>query len=202
MYNELLYILLNPTGKHCEGLPDTSVIFDENEVDYNPTKKKTKLWKKVGKNSIKALKFTSQHMPDEFKDKVNQSKKSKKQIPQSPHYVIFCVIWLQIVTSAETAAESVIGAKLMVPTKFVAKYLCDHPEVVKKIYTLSIGAIKRIIKNRKENENITEPELEKTANVVFIDLLKSNKKFIAESTETIKDPTDAGKIFRKPITSF
>ena len=107
---------------------------------------------------------------------------------------------MQIVTGAEAAGESVIGATLMVPAKFVAKYLCDHPEVVKKIYTLSIGAIKRIVKNRKGNENITEPELEKTANVVFIDLLKSNKKFIAESTKTIEDPTDKGKIFRKPIT--
>ena len=60
--------------------------------------------------------------------------------------------------------------------------------------------MKNVIKNRKEN--ITGPELEKTANVVFIDLLKSNEKFIAESTETIKDPTDPGKIFRKPLNSF
>ena len=75
-----MYILLNPTGKHCGGLPDKNVIFDENEVDHNPTKKKTKLWKKVGKNSIKALKFASEHMPDEFKNQVNQSKKSKNKL--------------------------------------------------------------------------------------------------------------------------
>ena len=68
------------------------------------------------------------------------------------------------------------------------------------MYTKGIKGIKSVIKTRKENgntEKVTGPELEKTANVVFIDLLKSNKKFIAESTKTIEDP---GKIFRKPIT--
>ena len=93
----------------------------------------------------------------------------------------------------------------MVPAKFVAKYLCDHPEVVKKIYTLSIGAIKRIIKNRKENENITEPELEKTANVVFTALLKRNKEFLAACLKKIfpgkntDNPTGKSIIFRKPL---
>ena len=77
-----VYILLNPTGKHCEGLPDTNVIFDENEVDHYPSKKKTKMWKKVGKNSMKALKFGLEHMPDELKNTVNQSKQFKKQIAQ------------------------------------------------------------------------------------------------------------------------
>ena len=75
-------ILLNPIGKHCEGLPDTNIIFDENEVDHNPSKKKTKMWKKVGKNSMKALKFGLEHMPDELKNTVNQSKQFKKQIAQ------------------------------------------------------------------------------------------------------------------------
>ena len=87
----------------------------------------------------------------------------------------------------------------------MAKWFCDNPETVKKLYTNGINGIKSVIKTRKKNgntEKVTGPELEKTANVVFIDLLKSNKKFIAESTETIKDPTDKGKIFRKPITSF
>ena len=87
----------------------------------------------------------------------------------------------------------------------MAKWFCDNPETVKKLYTNGINGIKSEIKTRKKNgnmEKVTGPELEKTANVVFIDLLKSNKKFIAESTETIKNPTDKGKIFRKSITSF
>ena len=87
----------------------------------------------------------------------------------------------------------------------MAKWFCDNPETVKKLYTNAINGIKSEVKTRKKNgdmEKVTGTELEKTANVVFIDLLKSNKKFIAESTETIKDPTDTGKIFRKPMTSF
>ena len=64
-------ILLNRIGEDCEGLPDTNIIFDENEVDHNPTKKKNSMWKKVGKNSMKALKFGLEHMPDEFKNTVN-----------------------------------------------------------------------------------------------------------------------------------
>ena len=87
----------------------------------------------------------------------------------------------------------------------MGKWFCDNPETVEKLYTNGIKGIKNQIKTRKENgntEKVTGPELEKTANVVFIDLLKSNEKFIAESTETIKDPTDPGKILRKPINSF
>ena len=87
----------------------------------------------------------------------------------------------------------------------MAKWSCDNPETVKKLYTNAINGIKSEVKTRKKNgdmEKVTGTELEKTANVVFIDLLKSNKRFIAESTETIKDPTDTGKIFRKPMTSF
>ena len=32
------------------------------------------MWKKVGKNALKALKFGVEHMPDEFKNTVNQSR--------------------------------------------------------------------------------------------------------------------------------
>ena len=94
---------------------------------------------------------------------------------------------------------------LMVPAKFAANWLCDHPDVVEKIKTLSFGLIKRIIKNRKENENITEPELEKTANNVFTGLLKRNKEFLAACLKKIlpgkktDNQTDTGTIFREPI---
>ena len=87
----------------------------------------------------------------------------------------------------------------------MAKWFCDNPETVKKLYTNAINGIKIEIKARKKNgntEKVTGPELEKTANVVFIDLLKSNKRFIAESTETIKDPTDTGKRERPLMTSY
>ena len=96
----------------------------------------------------------------------------------------------------------------MVPAKFVANWFCDHPELVKKIYAMTIGLIRKIIKKRKENEDITEPELEKTANVVFTGLLKRNKEFLAACLKKIvpgkkKDnPTGTGTIFRKPITSL
>ena len=54
---------------------------------------------------------------------------------------------------------------------------------------------------------VTGPELEKIANVVFMDLLKSNKKFYAKlkkisREKTTENPPDTGKIFRKHITSF
>ena len=84
----------------------------------------------------------------------------------------------------------------------MGKWFCNNPETVEKLYTNAIKGMKSAIKTRKENgntEKVTGPELEKTANVVFIDLLKTNEKFIAESTETIKDPTDPGKTFRKPM---
>ena len=90
----------------------------------------------------------------------------------------------------------------MVPAKWVGKYFCDHPEVLKKIYAMTIGLIRKIIKKRKENEDITEPELEKTANVVFTGLLKRNKEFLAACLKKIvpgknKDnPTSTGTIFR------
>jgi hypothetical protein len=32
------------------------------------------MWKKVGKNALKGLKFAGEHMPDELKNKVNQSR--------------------------------------------------------------------------------------------------------------------------------
>ena len=73
--------------------------------------------------------------------------------------------------------------------------------MVESIYTKGIKGIKSEIKKRKENgnmEKVTGPELEKISNVVFVDLLKSNEKFIADT----ENPTDAGKIFRKPVTSF
>ena len=97
-------------------------------------------------------------------------------------------------------ASKTKGAKIKVTAKWMGQWFCKNPKVVESMYTKGIKGIKSVIKTRKENSNmekVTGPELEKTANVVFIDLLKSNKKFIAESTKTIEDP---GKIFRKPIT--
>ena len=96
----------------------------------------------------------------------------------------------------------------MVPAKWVGKYFCDHPEVLKKIYAMTIGLIRKIIKKRKENEDITEPELEKTANVVFTGLLKRNKEFLAACLKKIlpgkntDNPSGTGTIFRKPIASL
>ena len=87
----------------------------------------------------------------------------------------------------------------------MGQWFCKNPKVVESMYTKGIKGIKSVIKTRKENSNmekVTAPELEKTANVVFIDLLKSNKRFIAESTETIKDPTDTGKRERPLMTSY
>ena len=90
----------------------------------------------------------------------------------------------------------------MVTVKWMGKWFCDNPKTVKKLYTHGIkGITKVLMKIKNHRENVTGPELEKTANVVFIDLLKSNKRFIAESTETIKDPTDTGKRERPLMTS-
>ena len=110
----------------------------------------------------------------------------------------------------ESAAETVIAPQIMVPLKWTAKFFCDNPEMVKKIYTIAIDGIKWIIKKRKEDddtEKITEPELQKTANVVFTGLLKNSKKFCASLQKTFSgkntdNPTDTGTIFRKPITSL
>ena len=76
----------------------------------------------------------------------------------------------------------------------MGQWLCNNPKVVGSMYTKGIKGIKSVIKTRKENgnkEKVTGPELEKTANVVFVDLLKSNKKFIADT----ENPTDVGKMF-------
>ena len=85
----------------------------------------------------------------------------------------------------------------MVTAKWMGKWICDNPKVVESIYTKGIKGIKSVYENHKVIVNakkVTGPELEKTANVVFVDLLKSNKKFIADTKNT-------GKIFRKPINS-
>jgi hypothetical protein len=108
----------------------------------------------------------------------------------------------------EAAATEVIGPTLMVPAKFVGKWLCENTDLVKKMYAMSIGLIRRIVKNRKENENIDEPELQKTANVIFTGLLKRNKEFLAACLKKIipgknqNDPTGTGTIFRKSIASL
>ena len=115
---------------------------------------------------------------------------------------------LQIKTGVEAAATEVIGPTLMVPAKFVGKWLCENTDLVKKIYAMSIGLIRRIVKNRKENENIDEPELQKTANVIFTGLLKRNKEFLAACLKKIipgkntDNPTGTGTIFRKSIASL
>ena len=111
----------------------------------------------------------------------------------------------------------------------MGKWICENPKTVKKLYTSGITGITSVLiknKNRKENRNteqgytwartywvipgvypVTGPELEKIANVVFMDLLKCNKKFYAKlkkisREKTTENPPDTGKIFRKHITSF
>ena len=90
----------------------------------------------------------------------------------------------------------------------MGKWFCDNPKVVEIIYTKSIKAIKSVYKTHKENgnlEKVTVPELRKIAKVVFMDILKTNKKFIAKLKKrrrSTENPTDTGKIYRKPITSF
>ena len=111
----------------------------------------------------------------------------------------------------------------------MGKWICDNPKTVKKLYTNGITGITSVlikIKTSKENHDteqghtgartswaipgvypVTGPELEKIANVVFMDLLKSNKKFIAKlkkmsGEKTTEIPPDTGKIFRRHITSF
>ena len=115
---------------------------------------------------------------------------------------------LQIKTGVEAAATEVIGPTLMVPAKWAANWFCENTDVVKKIYAMTIGLIRRIVKNRKENENIDEPELQKTANVIFTGLLKRNKEFLAACLKKIipgkntDNPTGTGTIFRKSIASL
>ena len=92
----------------------------------------------------------------------------------------------------------------------MGKWFCDNPKVVEYIYTKGIKGIKSVYKTHKENgnlEKVTVPELKKIANVVFMDILKTNKKFIAKlkkkfREKTTENPTDTGTIFKKPITSF
>ena len=92
----------------------------------------------------------------------------------------------------------------------MGKWFCDNPKVVAYIYTKGIKGIKSVYKTHKENgnlEKVTVPELKKIANVVFMDILKTNKKFIAKLKKKIREkttenPTDTGTIFKKPITSF
>ena len=66
-------------GKICQGLPDTNIVFNENGVDHNPTKKKTNKFLKIGKMSIKALKSVRKAIPQFRKDLVNESKKITKK---------------------------------------------------------------------------------------------------------------------------
>ena len=92
----------------------------------------------------------------------------------------------------------------------MGKWFCDNPKVVEYIYTKGIKGIKSVYKTHKENgnlEKVTVPELKKIANVVFMDILKTNKKFIAKLKKKIREkttenPTDTGTIFKKPITLF
>ena len=92
----------------------------------------------------------------------------------------------------------------------MGKWFCDNPKVVEYIYTKGIKGIKSVYKTHKENgnlEKVTVPELKKIANVVFMDILKTNKKFIAKLKKKIREkttenPTDTGTIFKKSITSF
>ena len=66
---------LQEEGINCQGLPDTNVVFNEQGVDHNPTKKKTKKFLKVGKMAVKALKSVRESIPELRKDLVNESKK-------------------------------------------------------------------------------------------------------------------------------
>ena len=92
----------------------------------------------------------------------------------------------------------------------MGKWFCDNPKVIEYIYTKGIKGIKSVYKTHKENgnlEKVTVPELKKIANVVFMDILKTNKKFIAKLKKKIREkttenPTDTGTIFKKPITLF
>ena len=92
----------------------------------------------------------------------------------------------------------------------MGKWFCDNPKVVEYIYTKGIKGIKSVYKTHKENgnlEKVTVPELKKIANVVFMDILKTNKKFISKlkkkfREKTTENPIDTGTIFKKPITSF
>ena len=90
----------------------------------------------------------------------------------------------------------------------MGKWFCDNPKVVESIYTKGIKGIKSVYKTQKENgnlEKVTVPALKKIANVVFMDILKTNKKFIAKLKKrgkTTEKPTDTGTIFKKPIISF
>ena len=107
----------------------------------------------------------------------------------------------------------------------MGKWICDNPKTVKKLYKNGITGITSVLIKIKTRDTkqaytwartswvipgiypVTGPELEKIANVVFVDLLKSNKKFIAKlkkisGEKTTENPPDTGKIFRKHITSF
>ena len=85
----------------------------------------------------------------------------------------------------------------------MGKWFCDNPKVVEYIYTKGIKGIKSVYKTHKENgnlEKVTVPELKKIANVVFMDILKTNKKFIAKLKrrgKTTENPTDTGTIFKE-----
>ena len=73
----------NPTGLqeeiiNCQGLPDTNVVFNNNGVDHNPTKKKTNKYLKVGKIAWQALKSLRKPLTGLAKDLVNESKPNYK----------------------------------------------------------------------------------------------------------------------------
>ena len=55
-----------------KGLPDTNIEFNDNEVDHNPTKKKTNKYLKVGKMAWQALKFARKNFPALAEDLVNE----------------------------------------------------------------------------------------------------------------------------------
>ena len=105
----------------------------------------------------------------------------------------------------------------------MGKWICDNPKTVKTLYTNGITGITSVLIKIKTHDTkqgytgartswvipgvypVTGPELEKIANVVFVDLLKSNKKFIAKlkkmsGEKTTENPPDTGKIFRNHIT--
>lgn len=95
------------------------------------------------------------------------------------------------------------GAKLTAvkaSLKWLAKWICKHPKIAKKIYTHAITLTKEVIKKYQENDGkITKQTIKDVLGVVFFKLLPTKETFKKGLKKRIRELK--GKFTKKPKTT-
>ena len=95
------------------------------------------------------------------------------------------------------------GAKLTAvkaSVKWLAKWICKHPKIVKKIYKYAIILTKEVIKKYQENDGkMTKQTIKDVLGVMFFKLLPTKETFKKDLKKRIRELK--GKFTKKPKTT-